>query len=358
MATLFKTGFEEGVIPPELLTQVSEGNTIEVVNVNPRSGTYSCHVNCPIGQRAMLALDLVPQSTIFVDLPIFLAKPLDGGVEVISLIYATVGWVKVASVALRREDTGIMLQLTEGYPIEKVISVPVTLELGAYHSIQLGFDKVTGKYSLYLDYTLIASDIQDLTGAPDVNLVLVGNYWASGTPEFYIDDLTIATEEVPGVPIAPVTYTLTIPPTVGGTTDPPPATYTYDAGTVVTVTAYADTGQYFQQWTLDGVIHRENPIKVIMNSNYTLTPSFAETPPPTHCFIATACLRHTAFEHDIGALRLLRDKALPSWFVTLYYLISPPIAQWIEKSEVKRKVVRKLIMPFVRWAKRLYGWEK
>lgn len=81
-------------------------------------------------------------------------------------------------------------------------------------------------------------------------------------------------------PPPPATYDLTIQVTAGGTTDPPPGTYTYDAGTVVTVTAYPDSGQYFQQWTLNGEVHRENPVKVAVNQNYTLTAAFAETPPP------------------------------------------------------------------------------
>ena len=81
-------------------------------------------------------------------------------------------------------------------------------------------------------------------------------------------------------PPPPATYDLTIQVTAGGTTDPPPGTYTYDAGAVATVTAYPDLGQYFQQWTLNGGVHRENPVNVTMNQNYTLTAAFAETPPP------------------------------------------------------------------------------
>ena len=303
MAILYKFGFEDGVIPPELWFQASEGNTIEVVNINQRSGSYSCHVNCPTGQRAMLALDLPSQSTIFVDLPILLAKPLDGSVEVINLIYATVGWVKVASVGLRREDTEIMLQLAEGYPVEKVISVPVTLEPGTYHSIQLGFDKATGKYSLYFDYTLIASDIQDLTGAPDVNLVVMGNIWTSGTPEFYMDDITVATEEIPGIP--PTTYGVTIntvitvegvtqqlpgvPIDIDGTIYNSPVDTALPAGThtikAANIYVYQETTYYFVAWS-DG---DKSSLKTIdLQGNWGADILYGTTPPETHMLTITA----------------------------------------------------------------------
>jgi len=146
---------------------------------------------------------------------------------------------------------------------------------------------------------------------------------------------------------APATYNLTIMSAVGGTTDPPLGTYTYDAGTVVTVTAYADVGQYFQQWTLDGAIHRENPIKVTMNSNYTLTPSFAETPPPAHCFIATACYG-SPLAPQLSVLRRFRDRCLPNSIVALYYRLSPPVADFIRKHAKTRSAVRAVIDLFVK----------
>lgn len=93
-----------------------------------------------------------------------------------------------------------------------------------------------------------------------------------------IGDFLLGLFEMYGPPA--LQYALTINAVVGGTTDPPPGTYTYNAGAAVTVTAYSDPGQYFQQWTLNGEVHRENPINVTMNRNITLTPSFTETPPP------------------------------------------------------------------------------
>jgi parallel beta-helix repeat protein len=70
-------------------------------------------------------------------------------------------------------------------------------------------------------------------------------------------------------------YTLTITTTTGGTTNPTSGTYTYAAGTVVTVTATPDTDYYFDHWELDGVNYSNNPISVTMNIDHTLKAFFA-----------------------------------------------------------------------------------
>ena len=82
----------------------------------------------------------------------------------------------------------------------------------------------------------------------------------------------------PGVP--PPQRTLIINSAVGGTTTPPPGTYTYDEGTVVTVTAYPDAGYLFSHWILDSQTNTSNPIDIIMDRDYELTPVF--TPIPTN----------------------------------------------------------------------------
>jgi len=71
-------------------------------------------------------------------------------------------------------------------------------------------------------------------------------------------------------------YKLSISTTLGGTTNPPPGTYTYVNGTVVIVTAIPNTGFSFEYWLFDGEKRTENPITVIMDSNHTLHAVFVQ----------------------------------------------------------------------------------
>ncbi|MEM3597140.1 MAG: NosD domain-containing protein [Candidatus Bathyarchaeia archaeon] len=81
-------------------------------------------------------------------------------------------------------------------------------------------------------------------------------------------------------PYGTQTYKLTITATVGGTTDPPPGTYTYAAGTQLNVTAIPDTGYSFDYWLLNGESKTENPITITMDNNYTLEAKFIDKIPP------------------------------------------------------------------------------
>jgi hypothetical protein len=77
-------------------------------------------------------------------------------------------------------------------------------------------------------------------------------------------------------PTSPLTYTLTIIETTGGTTDPVPGSYTYSNGSIVTVDAVAFTGYVFDYWNLDGSEVVGSPsINVTMNANHTLRAVFA-----------------------------------------------------------------------------------
>lgn len=72
------------------------------------------------------------------------------------------------------------------------------------------------------------------------------------------------------------THTLTISASSGGTTDPVPGNYEYDAGTSVEVTAIPDDGWNFDYWYLDGQPKSANPITVTMYSDRTLEAHFEE----------------------------------------------------------------------------------
>jgi predicted secreted protein len=71
------------------------------------------------------------------------------------------------------------------------------------------------------------------------------------------------------------TLTITTQPPIGGTTSPLPGTYINSSGTVVNVTASANTGYYLYYWKLDGNNNgTQNPISITMNMNHTLIAVF------------------------------------------------------------------------------------
>ncbi len=73
------------------------------------------------------------------------------------------------------------------------------------------------------------------------------------------------------------TYTLTtsVSPTGAGTVSLNPSGGTYTAGTVVVLTAQANSGYQFLNWTGD-VTGTSNPTTVVMNSNKTVTANFEQ----------------------------------------------------------------------------------
>jgi len=80
-----------------------------------------------------------------------------------------------------------------------------------------------------------------------------------------------------------IQYTLTITSTTGGTTNPVPASYTYDAGTLVSVLAAPNVGYVLDHWELDSVpAGNSNPINVLMNTAHTLRAVFVAAPPTTY----------------------------------------------------------------------------
>jgi len=142
-------------------------------------------------------------------------------------------------------------------------------------------------------------------------------------------------------------YTLEISSTGGGSVVVPgEGVFTYEPGTVVELIAITDTFYNFVQWTGDvATITDVNSAvtNITMNDNYSITADFSFGPFPW-CFIATAAYgTDTAKEIDI--LREFRDEfllsnSLGAKFVSFYYKISPPIADFISQHEALRTVVR------------------
>jgi hypothetical protein len=76
-------------------------------------------------------------------------------------------------------------------------------------------------------------------------------------------------------------------------------------------------------------------------------------PFPFECFIATAAYG-TPTAEQINVLRDFRDVVLlestvGSRFVTLYYQLSPPVADFIARSDVSRTLVRELLLDPIVW---------
>ena len=88
-------------------------------------------------------------------------------------------------------------------------------------------------------------------------------------------------------------YALTVIVGEGGTTVPEPSLYLYDLMTEVTVEAIAESGYRFSKWSGDAT-GTSNPIRIMMDSNKSVTANFVEASDESSdifrfkCFIATA----------------------------------------------------------------------
>jgi hypothetical protein len=95
------------------------------------------------------------------------------------------------------------------------------------------------------------------------------------------DTLVAARTFIGTGPAPAVQYTLTISPSLNGTTTPAAGTYMYNAGTSKSVAANPDIGNEVDHWILDGnSAGAANPIQVQMNSNHTLACIFKPGAPP------------------------------------------------------------------------------
>jgi len=70
-------------------------------------------------------------------------------------------------------------------------------------------------------------------------------------------------------------YTLIINAGTGGTTEPPPGTYTYDNGTEVTIRAIPNTNYKFEEWSGDAS-GTTNPLTITMDSDKSITANFIQ----------------------------------------------------------------------------------
>ena len=158
-------------------------------------------------------------------------------------------------------------------------------------------------------------------------------------------------------------YDLTASSTEGGwVTEPGEGLFIYDVGTVVDLVATKGEGYRFVNWTGDvGTIAdvHATVTTITMDSDYSITANFekSSTPPPWGsaggCFIATAAYGTPAAK-QIDVLREFRDDVLlkstaGSQFITLYYWLSPPVADFVARNELLRTVVRRFVVDPIVW---------
>jgi len=215
-------------------------------------------------------------------------------------------------------------------------------------TVLIKFNSLTGNtdYGLYIDDSTVTVDATD-------------NWWghASGPSGAVADPVTSRIADGTGDAVSENVHfdpwltaylqTLTISSTGGGSVRTPgEGTFTYDSGTEVELAAVTGFFHHFDEWTGDvGTIADVNSATttITMNGDYSITANFSFGP-FGWCFIATAAYgTDTAKELDI--LREFRDtillpNSLGAEFVSLYYKISPPIANFISEHEVLRTIVR------------------
>jgi hypothetical protein len=151
--------------------------------------------------------------------------------------------------------------------------------------------------------------------------------------------------------LSSVQYDLTTFTTEGGSvTEPGEGVFTFDGGSIVDLAVTPDEGYQFVDWTgdVDTIVDTEAAVTTItMSDNHSITANFVAAP-SGGCFIATAAYG-TPTAEQIDVLREFRDvvllKSIPgSQFVTLYYQLSPPVADFIAGNELLRTLVRELLI--------------
>jgi hypothetical protein len=201
----------------------------------------------------------------------------------------------------------------------------------------------------FVEWTGDVGTIADVYAAA-TNITMNGDY-----------SITANFEEIPPQ------YDLTTNSVGGGSiTTPGEGTFTYDEGTVVDLVAEVEEDYQFVNWTGDvsTIDDAEDATTTItIHDNYEITANFEEnspTPPPSGgCFIATAAYG-TSTAEQINVLREFRDVVLlestvGSQFVTLYYQLSPPIADFISGSSFLRTLVREFLVDPIVWVVEVTG---
>jgi subtilase family serine protease len=181
------------------------------------------------------------------------------------------------------------LAITAVIPAKNVVALGEILPINVT-AMNKGNFKETFNITLYANATPIQTITLTLESGNSTTITITwntagfayGNYtiWAYIEPvprETIIED----NKYIDGTVQILQTYTLTITTTIGGTTNPAPATYTYTACSMVQVTAIPNSGYVFDHWELNGSnVGSANPYMLHMDSNYILKAYFVPAPVP------------------------------------------------------------------------------
>lgn len=167
---------------------------------------------------------------------------------------------------------------------------PITVTMDGNHSLKAVFALLTYRLTIVSStggttnpvpgvYTCTNGTNADVTATPDAYYVL--DYWLlDGNNVGSANPITVLmTDDHSLQPVfAHVNFTLAISATLGGTTNPAPATYTYYGGATIAVAASPSLGYRFDHWVFDSVsVGSTNPLGVLMNGSHTLQAVFVET---------------------------------------------------------------------------------
>jgi hypothetical protein len=145
------------------------------------------------------------------------------------------------------------------------------------------------------------------------------------------------------------TLTMAASPVMGGTATDVTGHSIYIEGEVVTIQAVAASGYQFVRWTATagtfGNANAASTVFTMPGADVTVTATFEVVGGGgLECFIATAAYGSPTAE-QLDVLREFRDvvllpSSLGAEFVSLYYKISPPIAEVISQHDFLRTVVK------------------
>ncbi len=148
-----------------------------------------------------------------------------------------------------------------------------------------------------------------------------------------------------------IRYSLAVDVYGQGSTEPAVGEAFYDKGSIVTLEAIAESGWQFEKWVVGVNEYKTTNINVTMDTDITATAYFIETDEVEECFIATATYG-SKLDPAVILLRQFRDAKLLTnmpgqAFVSFYYNISPPIAEYIAGNHNLKSLLRILLLPVV-----------
>jgi hypothetical protein len=255
--------------------------------------------------------------------------------------------------------------------IDDVYAANTTIAMNASYSITANFELDEGWYGLTISstdggkvnipgegtYVYAANTTIPLVAAPDEGyqfLEWTGN--VSTIADVYAPSTTIAINNSYSItanfeswqpkPMAQLTISRT---RGGNVTTPGVGTFLYPLGVNVSLVAEPDEGYRFVQWSGDvntiANVYAANTT-ITVDSHYSIIANFRGA---GGCFIATAAYG-TPMAEQVQILREFRDEYLLTnvvgqAFVDFYYMVSPPIAEFITVHPSLKSIVRAGLFP-------------